>query len=321
MSSEELRDAGRMSMDESPVASTSTSSADATAPAVQPAEETTTSGTQASSSSTVTNSADTVPDAGIGSASTTPAAESSSSTAAPAKTEPEIRVWKPVAPGTMPKPPELPESYYTPTPGQLRAAYAGQSNQLKKMGVDVNFSSRAQREKEERERQQQRASRWPKTIVRIRFHDRHQIETTFLSSRTMEAVYAWTKSILDDSMKKETFTLYVPPRIDYKLTDPQVKGKTLLDLQMAPSVVFLVRWQNSAFNDANKLAPIRPDLLALAQDLPRPPSFDPTPEDLAAEEKAKREAAEGGKDDDKEKGKSLGGAKAPKWLKGLGGKK
>lgn len=57
---------------------------------------------------------------------------------------------------------ELPESYYTPTPGQLRAAYAGQSNQLKKMGVDVNFSSRAQREKEERERQQQRASRWPK---------------------------------------------------------------------------------------------------------------------------------------------------------------
>lgn len=40
----------------------------------------------------------------------------------------------------------------------------------------------------------------------------------------------------------------VPPRIDYKLTDSQVKGKTLLDLQMAPSVVFLVRWQNSALN-------------------------------------------------------------------------
>lgn len=130
---------------------------------------------------------------------------------------------------------ELPESYYTPTPGQLRAAYAGQSNQLKKMGVDVNFSSKAQRDKEERERQQQRASRWPKvsefttliikssvvlqvidtdslyvvpqTIVRIRFHDRHQIETTFLSSRSIESVYAWTKSILDESMKKEAFTL------------------------------------------------------------------------------------------------------------------
>lgn len=40
----------------------------------------------------------------------------------------------------------------------------------------------------------------------------------------------------------------VPPRIDYKLTDPQVKGKSLLDLQMAPSVVFLVRWQNSVHN-------------------------------------------------------------------------
>lgn len=110
---------------------------------------------------------------------------------------------------------------------------------------------------------------------------------------------------------------------------------------MAPSVVFLVRWQNSALNgkhnpvsvgwrtliltigflDANKLAPIRPDLLELAQDLPKPPSFDPTPEELEAEEKAKKEAMEGDKADANGKGKTLGGAKAPKWLKGLGGKK
>lgn len=137
----------------------------------------------------------------------------------------------------------------------------------------------------------------------------------------------------------------VPPRIDYKLTDPQVKGKSLLDLQMAPSVVFLVRWQNTSLNgmwlssnlisyvckgadvswngwtDANKVAPIRPDLLALAEELPKPPSFDPTPEELAAEEKAKSEAIGDGKEDSSGKGKTLGGAKAPKWLKGLGGKK
>lgn len=68
---------------------------------------------------------------------------------------------------------ELPESYYTPTPGQLRSAYAGQTNQLKKMGVDVNFSSRSQREKEERERQEQRARRWPKVsgVPSHSFHD------------------------------------------------------------------------------------------------------------------------------------------------------
>lgn len=193
MDTEEPRDAGRMVTDESPVASTSTSSADATAPAERPVEQSTSLDAQASTSNTTLEETESSPAAKSEGAVTVPAAESSAATtSAPAKTDPEIRVWKPVTPGTMPKPrkypycnvgrgcaytlmnlhlhaylaatlaAELPESYYTPTPGQLRAAYAGQSNQLKKMGVDVNFSSKAQRDKEERERQQQRASRWPK---------------------------------------------------------------------------------------------------------------------------------------------------------------
>jgi tether containing UBX domain for GLUT4 len=79
----------------------------------------------------------------------------------------------------------------------------------------------------------------------------------------------------------------------------------------------------AASTDSEKLAPIKPELLELATDFPKPPSFDPTPEELAAEEKSKAEAMkdDGDGKDSSGRGKMLGGAKAPKWLKGIGGKK
>lgn len=57
---------------------------------------------------------------------------------------------------------ELPDSYYNPTAGELRAAHSGQTNRLKSLGVDTNFSTKVQRDKEAREKETKRINRYPK---------------------------------------------------------------------------------------------------------------------------------------------------------------
>ena len=60
-------------------------------------------------------------------------------------------------------------------------------------------------------------------------------------------------------------------------------------------------------------APITQELLSTAEDLPAPPSFDPTPQQLEAAQQAAKAAEE-----DKGKSSTLGGgftgSKTPKWL-------
>lgn len=104
MDSENDLDAVRMSVDEGAVASTSTSSADATAPdgnsdQVAANQDSNTSSQSIPGADEPVSSSSTAPFSGI-----TPEDAASETPAAPAKSEPEIRVWKPLAPGTMPKP-------------------------------------------------------------------------------------------------------------------------------------------------------------------------------------------------------------------------
>jgi len=72
--------------------------------------------------------------------------------------------------------------------------------------------------------------------------------------------------------------------------------------------------------DASRTAPLSPSLLSEAEELPKPPTFDPTPGQLAAKE------AEGATGDNpagnERKGNMLGsgsGAKVPKWLQKVSG--
>lgn len=39
-----------------------------------------------------------------------------------------------------------------------------------------------------------------------------------------------------------------PPRTEYKPTDPKVEGKSLLDLQLAPSSALLIRFSKETLN-------------------------------------------------------------------------
>jgi hypothetical protein len=107
MDAEEGRDVPRMCVDESPVASTSTSSADAVAPEatadgqaarqddIRSTESTGAIGVDPTASTSNTLTSESTPQAGT---------SASGAAAAPVKSEPETRVWKPVPPGTMPRP-------------------------------------------------------------------------------------------------------------------------------------------------------------------------------------------------------------------------
>lgn len=243
-------------------------------------------------------------DSGTSEVQATQAASAAASTTK--KADANLKVWKPFS-GMPPRIPDLPDSFYNPTAGQLRAAQAGQSSRLKSMGVGTDFSTRKQREDEQREKELARIRRYPKTIIRVRFHDRHQIETIFPSSSTIKSVYNFVKAALNEETRAEPFLLYTPPRTEYKLTDKQVEGKSLLDLQLAPSSVLLVRFSRDTLNDSNKTAPLKAELLELAQDLPQAPTFDRTAEQAKGDSSEKP-------DDGKGKGKTLGEGKVPKWL-------
>lgn len=72
--------------------------------------------------------------------------------------------------------------------------------------------------------------------------------------------------------------------------------------------------------DSTRTAPLRAELLSIAQELPAPPSFDPTAESGGKEEGTADVEGEG--DEQESRGKTLmssskGGTKVPKWLKSV----
>jgi len=96
------------------------------------------------------------------------------------------------------------------------------------------------------------------------------------------------------------------------LDDPKLKEQTLYDLQFIPSSVFYLAFSKTEeLNDPNRTAPLRPDLLASAMDLPQPSvEYTPPP---PPEENSKGKNVLGS-------GSSSGSSKVPKWLK-VGSKK
>ncbi len=75
------------------------------------------------------------------------------------------------------------------------------------------------------------------------------VESTFNESDTIEAVYAFFDSVLDESVKGKDRVLYTsPPRMEYKKGDKKVQGKTLRELGLIPSAVVNVKWAEERMN-------------------------------------------------------------------------
>ncbi|EGN99032.1 hypothetical protein SERLA73DRAFT_90181, partial [Serpula lacrymans var. lacrymans S7.3] len=165
---------------------------------------------------------------------------------------------------------DLPDSYFTPTAADLKAAQATLSGRTQSL-VNAPLQIRSVREATEKAKR----DKWPNTTIRIRFTDRTQLEKVFLSTEKIRSVYAFVRSSLRDNVKPIKFVLYqTPPKQDFKVSDPKVRDLTLAELHLAPSSVLLLRFEDESLNRSDFPAPLSPSIVAQAMDLPPPPSFD-----------------------------------------------
>ncbi|KAH8825003.1 hypothetical protein DL96DRAFT_1611603 [Flagelloscypha sp. PMI_526] len=198
--------------------------------------------------------------------STTPTPQEAPSTPPEAAPEP-YKVWKP-SNYSGPARPSLPDSYFQPSSSDLKAAQASLSQKSAALN-DAPLQLRATREAAAKAR----LERWPITTLRIRFSDRTQLEREFKSTDKIISVYAFVRPLLREDAQKIKFVLYsTPPKRDLKVSDPAIKTQTLAQLGLAPSSVIHVRWpdENANMNASTYGAPLLPEVLAKAEELPIP---------------------------------------------------
>ncbi|KAF8838600.1 hypothetical protein BDN67DRAFT_1070630 [Paxillus ammoniavirescens] len=197
----------------------------------------------------------------------TPQASSSSEIVTPSMVEPSgFKVYKPPESSRSYPLGELPDSYFAPTPVDLKAAQGALTARTQAL-VNAPLQLRATREALEKAKR----DRWPNTTIRIRFSDQTQLEKVFLSSDKIRSVYAFVRSSLRDDVKPIKFVLYQsPPKRDLKVSDPKIRDLTLAELQLAPSSVLLLRFEDDALNRSNVPAPLLSTVAAQATELPKP---------------------------------------------------
>ncbi|QRV89778.1 UBX (ubiquitin regulatory X) domain protein [Ceratobasidium sp. AG-Ba] len=130
----------------------------------------------------------------------------------------------------------------------------------------------------------ERLKKWPNCTIRVRFHNQMQLERSFPSTNKIKAVYAFVRDCLNEEARSIKFVLYQPPARELKVSDATVRDQTLLELQLAPASVLLLRFLSDELNeDREKLPPLQPSILAAAENLPEPMVHD---EDLGAAPKS-----------------------------------
>ncbi|KAG8890339.1 hypothetical protein FRB98_009407 [Tulasnella sp. 332] len=204
----------------------------------------------------------------------------------------DFKVWNPPRSAVV-TPGSLPDEYFQPTGEELKAAWQSQSQLVNKLN-NAPLKTQAIRDKEAKEK----AKRWPELML----------ERKFSSSETIKSVYAFVRNALTDEAKQDKFVLYdAPPRRDLKVSDPEVKTKTLTQLSLAPSSILYFSFLDETLNSQTTTPPLLPTILAYATDIPPPPSFD----DPAKKVDNRPQTLSSGP----VTGSSSGEKKTPKWLK------
>ncbi|KAF9506253.1 hypothetical protein BS47DRAFT_1333910 [Hydnum rufescens UP504] len=182
-----------------------------------------------------------------------------------------VKVYKPFAASTSSAVAveSIPDEYFEPTAAELQAAYASQQRRLDAL-VNAPLKTQAIRERE----QKARAARWPNTTIRIRFPDQTILERSFASTDKIKSVYQFVRASLIAEALNDKFILYQAPRRELKVSDPEVKSLSLVELDLAPSSVLFVKFQAEAYNNPNLPPPILPQLLDHAV---APPGSTPEP--------------------------------------------
>ncbi|POW02154.1 hypothetical protein PSTT_11987, partial [Puccinia striiformis] len=238
------------------------------------------------------------------------------STSASATTQPsnhlakEVKVWLPSA-NAQPAPrPPLGDEYFIPTAAEAQRAFSGQVANREKL-TDSPMLTKTLRERELNQKKNQKLARFPITRIRIKFGDRSMLEGSFPSTSKISDVYKFVKESLSEDVRTKPFILYqTPPRREFLLKDQKTASSNLLDLQLAPSSLLLIKFSDEVYNHSSNPPPLTSELWRAAQPLPAPPSLEPE-----SGSKQTDSALEKGNHKIDELLKS--GAKAPKWLQNL----
>ncbi|KAF9533719.1 hypothetical protein CPB83DRAFT_844428 [Crepidotus variabilis] len=217
----------------------------------------------------------------------------------------DFKIYKPSVQVAAPLP-SLPDEYFNPTAADLQKA---QSQLVARTQALTNapLQLRTAREAEVKAKR----DRWPETKIRVKFADGTQLEKIFSSTGKIKPIYAFVRSCLREDVKPIKFVLYQPPKRELKVSDLAVRDLTLSELQLAPSSMLLVRFEDDSLNHPHIPAPLNPTILVAAIDLPQPPPMANTQPDSLDNKKAATSSASPSK---------TGDIKVPKWMK-IGQKK
>ncbi|KAA1131969.1 hypothetical protein PGTUg99_034994 [Puccinia graminis f. sp. tritici] len=222
----------------------------------------------------------------------------------------EIKIWLP-SENAQPAPrPVLGDEYFVPTAAEAQRAFSGQVASREKL-TDAPMLTKSLREREQNQKKNEKLARFPITRVRIKFGDRSMLEGSLPSTCKISDVYQFVKESLLEDVRTKPFILYqTPPRREFLLTDPKTRSSNLLDLQLAPSSLLLIKFTDETYNHSTKPPPLLPELLSAAQPLPPPPTFE-------AEKGSKQTGNTLEKGKQKVDDVLKSGAKVPKWLQNL----
>lgn len=215
----------------------------------------------------------------------------------------DFKLLRPLS-GPAPRP-DLPESYFTPTTADLKAAQTALAARTQAL-TNAPLQTSNMREAVEKPKRE----RWPNTTIRIKFLDGYQLEKVFPSTSKIKPIYAFVRSCLREDVKPHKFILYTPPKRELKVSDPNVRDLSLYDLQLTPSSVLLIKFIDEELNHAHLSSPLSEFVISKAEDLPLPPNFDEDESPSGSNPTAKKAT-----------GSSLsssgimGDKKIPKWLK------
>ncbi|KAI0324679.1 hypothetical protein GY45DRAFT_1331299 [Cubamyces sp. BRFM 1775] len=235
-------------------------------------------------------------------------ADSTTSTSQPSpQDKPQFRYFRPPSSAHQPRN-DLPDNYFDVTAADIRAQQAMLAARRDAL-QNAPLRTAAMREAEDKKRR----ARWPQTTIRVKFSDRSMLEKSFPSTDKIKSVYAFVRGSLREDVKPIKFVLYQsPPKREYKVSDPKVRDLSLAELDLAPSSLLLLKFEDDSLNHQDVPAPLDPSILALAEDLPAPPVFDADPstnkddgKSGGSRPRANLELA----------GKDEGERKFPKWLK------
>ncbi|KAF9565427.1 hypothetical protein CPC08DRAFT_190185 [Agrocybe pediades] len=218
----------------------------------------------------------------------------------------DFKVFNPPSGSSTTRLNDLPDEYFTPTTADLKAAQATLTARKEAL-VNAPLKIKAVRDAEAAAKR----DRWPE--IRLKFMDQTQLEKVFPSTSKIRAIYAFVRSCLREDVKPIKFILYQPPKRDLKVSDLSVRDQTLSQLQLAPSSVLLLRFEDEALNHPSVSAPLADFVLKQAVDLPKPPVI----EDNTNDESPPKPPSSSTQPSSSSKS---GDVKMPKWLK-LGNKK